>query len=94
MSDIQISAHISEETRDLVERYAGAHGMKKGALVEQALLHHLQALRELPADVIIPPRLELTEASFERVAGLTAKPRKPSKAMRALIGVKGTDDLP
>ena len=47
MADTQISAHISEETRDMVERYAGAHGMKKGALVEQALLHHLQALREL-----------------------------------------------
>ncbi len=92
MADTQISAHISEETRDMVERYAGAHGMKKGALVEQALLHHLQALRELPADVIVPPRLELTEASFERVAKLTAKPRKPNKAMRELFG--GKADLP
>ena len=54
MTDTQISAHISVETRELIERYTGAHGLKKGALVEQALLHHLQALRELPADVIIP----------------------------------------
>ena len=45
MSDTQISAFISKETRDKVERYADAHGLKKGALVEQALLHHLQALR-------------------------------------------------
>ena len=92
MADTQISAHISEETRDMVERYAGAHGMKKGALVEQALLHHLQALRELPADVIVPPRLELTQASFERIAKLAEKPRKPSKAMREFLGGKG--DLP
>ncbi len=94
MADTQISAHISEETRELVERYAGAHGVKKGALVEQALLHHLQALRELPADVIIPPRLELSEASFEHVAQLTAKPRKPSKAMRELMGDKSSIDVP
>lgn len=88
MADIQISAHISKETRDLIERYADAHGMKKGALVEQALLHHLQALRELPADVILPPQLELTAESFTRVAALAAKPRKPNKAMRDIFSGK------
>jgi len=94
MADIQISAHISEATRDLVERYADAHGMKKGALVEQALLHHLQALRELPADVIIPPQFELTAESFGRVAALAAKPRKPNKAMRALFNANSETDVP
>jgi len=53
----QISAYISEETKNLVERYVRARGVKKGFLVESALLHHLQALEKLPADVIIPPRL-------------------------------------
>lgn len=94
MADTQISAHISEETREQVERYAGAHGMKKGALVEQALLHHLQALRELPADIIIAPRLELSEASFTEVVQLTVKPRKPTKALRALIAGKSASDHP
>ena len=84
MADTQISARISGETRDQVERYTGAHGLKKGALVEQALLHHLQALRELPADVIIPPRLELSEASFERVARLIAKPRTIKRGINLL----------
>ncbi|MBU6299292.1 MAG: hypothetical protein KGJ79_18010 [Alphaproteobacteria bacterium] len=88
MADTQISAHISEATKNQVERYADAHGVKKGALVEQALLHHLQALRELPADIIIPPRLELSEASFAEVVKLTAKPRKASKAMRDLMAGK------
>ena len=88
MADTQISAHISEETKELVERYADAHGMKKGALIEQALLHHLQALRELPPDIVIPPRLKLSAASFEEVARLIAKPRKPTKAMRALMAGK------
>jgi hypothetical protein len=90
MAERQISAHISQETRERVERYANAHGMKKGALVEQALLHHLQALRELPPDVIIPPRLALSERSLSNVARLIAKPRKPRKALRALMAGKST----
>lgn len=84
MADTRISARISKETRELVERYADAHGLKKGALVEQALLHHLQVLRELPADVIIPPRLELSEASFERVARVIAKPIKSQRRINLL----------
>jgi hypothetical protein len=85
MSDTQISAHISEETKEKVERYVGAHGLKKGALIEQALLHHLQALRELPSDVIIPPRLELSRDSFAEVSQLLAKPRKPRRELQVLM---------
>ena len=88
MADTQISAFISEATKDLVERYADAHGVKKGHLVEQALLHHMQALRELPLDVIIPPRITLTEESFSRVVDLIENPRKPTAAMRALMKAK------
>ena len=80
----RISARISKETRELVERHAGAHGVKKSALVEQALLHHLLALRELPADAIIPHRLELSETSFEHVARLIAKPRKRNRGINLL----------
>ena len=88
MADTQISAYISDATKEVVERYAEAHGVKKGHLIEQALLHHLQALRELPSDLIIPPRLELTPASFDEVSALLARPRKPTKRMKALMGPK------
>ena len=88
MVDTQISAYISDATKELVERYADTHGVKKGRLVEEALLHHLQALRELPADVIIPPRLVLSGESFERVSHLVKRPRKPTKALRELMSGK------
>jgi hypothetical protein len=91
MTDTQISAYISRETKELVERYSDAHGVKKGALVEQALLHHLQALRELPADIIIPPQLELSETSFAQVVQLIKKPRKVTKAIRVLAAGKPDD---
>jgi hypothetical protein len=88
VADTQISAYISDSTRREVERYAEAHGVKKGHLVEEALLHHLRALRELPADLVIPPRLTVTARSFEKVIGLIEKPRRPTKALRDLMAGK------
>lgn len=88
MADTQISAYVSDTTKELVERYVEAHGVKKGRLIEEALLHHLQALRELPADLIIPPRIVVEPKTFERVAALTRRPRKPTKALRELMSGK------
>lgn len=88
MSETQISAYITDSTREQLERYAESHGLKKGYLIEAALLHHLQALNELPADVIIPPRIGVTAASFERVAALVASPRPPTEALHDLMGTK------
>ena len=94
MAETQISAYISESTKRQVERYADAHGVKKGHLIEEALLHHLQALRELPSDVVIPPRLTVTSKSFAVVTALVKRPRKPSKALRDLMRGKPVDGEP
>lgn len=94
MSDRQISAYISEATKRQVERYAEAHGVKKGFLIEEALLHHLQALRELPADIVVPPRLTVTAESFAKIAEVIDKPRKPTKALRDLMAGKPVDGEP
>ncbi len=94
MADTQISAYVSESTKRQVERYAEAHGVKKGHLVEEALLHHLQALRELPADLVIPPRLTVTSRSFAAVTELVEKPRKPTRALRRLMAGEPVDEEP
>jgi hypothetical protein len=88
MAESQISAFISDSTRQKLERYADAHGLKRGYLVEEALLHHLQALRDLPSDIVVPARLKVTSKSFETVAKLVRKPRKPTKALRDLMAGK------
>lgn len=90
----QISAFVSDATREQLDRYSDAHGVRKAHLVEEALLHHLQALRELPADLVIPPRITLTEASFEAVAAAVRLPRKPTKALRDLLRGKPAVDDP
>lgn len=94
MAETQISAYISEATKHQVELYAEAHGVKKGYLVEQALLHHLQALRELPADIVIPPRLLVTASSFEEVARAVKAPRAPTEALRDLLAGRALEDEP
>jgi hypothetical protein len=82
--ETQISAVISQSTRDLLERHVRASGVKKGHLVEQALRHHLQALNELPADVIIHPKIVVTRRSG---AAILKKMRtgKATKALRDLM---------
>jgi hypothetical protein len=80
----QISALVSETTRDLLERHVRATGVKKGHLVEQALRHHLQALHELPADVVIHPILVLTRKSGEAVVK-QINSGKANKALRKLM---------
>ena len=85
MAQSQISAYISPDTRRALDQYVEAHGVKKGHLVEMALLHHLQALRELPHDVIIPPRIVVTAKSGKWLLDLVDNPPEPTQAMRELF---------
>jgi hypothetical protein len=54
-------------------------------LIEQALQYHLQALREIPSEVMIPSRLVLDRASFEQVADRLARDEPPTDALRTLM---------
>jgi hypothetical protein len=82
--ETQISAQISETTRDLMERHVRQTGVKKGHLVEQALLHHLQALDELPAEYIIHPRIVVSrEAGEEMLRQVDSA--EPTAALRDLM---------
>jgi hypothetical protein len=82
--ETQISAIVSQSTRDLLERHVRATGVKKGHLVEQALRHHLQALNELPTDVIIHPKIVVTRRSGAAIMK-KMKTGKATKALRDLM---------
>ena len=81
---IQISALVSPATKELLERHVRATGVKKGHLVEQALCHHLQALQELPADIIVHPKLVVTRESG-RLILKQMEAGRPTDALRALM---------
>lgn len=81
---VQINARVSETTKELLEKESRASGIKKEFLVEEALLHHFQALHELPADVIIHPRLVISSETAEDLLAQIAAP-EPTPALRALM---------
>lgn len=83
VKDTQISAQISATTRELMEKYVRQTGVKKGHLVEQALLHHLQALEELPAEFIIHPRIVVSRKTGGEL--LQAESAEPTPALRELM---------
>lgn len=80
----QISAQISAATRELMENHVRRTGIKKGHLVEQALLHHLQALDELPAEYIIHPRIVVSRKTGEEMLR-QAESGEPTPALRELM---------
>ena len=81
----QISAPISASTREQLERYTRATGRKKGYVIEQALLHYLAAVEEIPEEFIIPSRIVLTRESGEKLLDLIENPRPPTPALRKLM---------
>lgn len=81
--ETQISAIVSETTRERMERYTRRTGVKKGYLIEQALLHHLQALDELPLDVVVHPRIVVSQKTAE--AMLETRRARPTPALRKLM---------
>jgi uncharacterized protein (DUF1778 family) len=89
-SDTQISAFVSAATKDQMERYTRATGVKQNHLVEEAIQHHLLALRELPADIIVHPRLVLSKKSGRAVMKRLKHPAKPTAKLRTLMA-RGDD---
>ena len=80
----QLSAVVSDTTMDLLDRHVRATGVKKQFVVEAALRHHLVAVHELPADVVIYPRVVVTRASMTAIAERLENPN-PTAALRDLM---------
>ncbi|EFK08451.1 conserved hypothetical protein [delta proteobacterium NaphS2] len=81
----QISAHVSEGTKGKLDRLSKMRGMRKAFVLEQALLYHFRALEELPEEAFLPPRLVLSQDSFEKVVEWVENPPSPTKAMQELM---------
>lgn len=81
----QVSAYISEETKTEIEAYVKRRGVKKAHLIEEALQHHLQALREIPEDLVIPSRLVLTREAMAEIAERIEGKGEPTEALKSLF---------
>jgi len=78
----QVSGYISQETKTTFEAFAKKSGQKKGFILEQALLHYINARQELPEDIVIPPTLTIDQQTFDE---LIDKEKAPSEALKKLM---------
>jgi uncharacterized protein (DUF1778 family) len=85
----QISATVSSATKEKLDRFTEAHGLKKNFVVEQALLFFMEARRELPDEALIPTRLVLEDQAFDRIVDLLEHPPAPTAALRELMRGQG-----
>jgi len=84
MKRTRITARVSQATKELLDQHVRATGVKKGHLVEAALLHHVHALRMLPGDVVVHPRIVVSLRSAEEVGRALAGGR-PTRGLRELM---------
>ncbi|HEY5539971.1 MAG TPA: hypothetical protein VIL41_00790 [Coriobacteriia bacterium] len=83
--ETQISAYVSDSTKQRLDLFVRETGLKKGRVIEDALNAHLDALEELPASAIIPTRIVLTKESGARfLERLEAEPA-PTEALIKLM---------
>ena len=76
----QISATVSEATKDKLDRFTESHGLKKNFVVEQALLFFMEARRELPDEAFIPTRLLLRRRRVRRSRSTTRGTPEPTQS--------------
>jgi len=85
MSQTQISATVSDTTKDKLDRFVRSHGLKKNFVIEQALLYYMEARRELPDEAFIPCRLVLGDEAFTQVLARLESPPAPTPALREIM---------
>ena len=85
MNTAHISANISTETKISIENYLKKTGLKKSFVIETALLHYLQALKEIPPEVIIPSQIQISNAAFYSIVSLLEHPAEPSAELKSLM---------
>jgi predicted DNA-binding protein len=85
LATIQISAHVSEETKARLERFVRRTGQTRGRIIEDALLQHLQALEQLPAEALVPARIVLSAESAAHVREMITRPPEPTEEMKRLF---------
>lgn len=82
---VQVSAQISEATRQRLDQYARESGIKKSHIIEDAIEQHLDVLDEIPPQYVIPKHIVLANESFDQVVEMINNPRKPTPALVELM---------
>ncbi len=92
--DTQISAYVSDATKQRLDMFVRETGVKKARVIEDALNAHLDALAELPADAIIPTRIVLTANRGSGSWSACLPNRSPPRPFGECFGSSGDHPVP
>ncbi len=79
----QISAYISDETKNKFEAYSTEHGIKKAFLIETALDLYLNVLEEIPSQFIDRQKIVVSNESYNKIEH--ADQTEPTDALKKLM---------
>jgi len=82
---VQISAQITEATRNRLDLYARETGLKKSRIIEDAIQARLDALEEVPIEYVGNTRFVLDDASWDWFVREMKDPSPPSPGLVELL---------
>ena len=62
---VQISAYIEDDIKQKMEAYSSVNGLKKGFLIQNALDYYLNALQEIPSNMMVPSHISVSNETFD-----------------------------
>jgi len=80
---VQISAYIEDDIKEKMEHYSATHGLKKGFLIQNALDYYLNALHEIPTNMMVPSHMILSESTMDSL--LDAQKNKANQKLKNLL---------
>ena len=82
---VQVSAYISDETKENLERYSEVNSINKDFLIENAINYYIQALESIPSEFIVPTNIVLNKELFEWVMEMNENPPEPTQVLIDLM---------
>jgi len=79
----QISAYISDETKNKFESYSASHGIKKAFLIETALDLYLNVLESIPSQFIDRQKIVISDKTFKNIE--KAENSEPTEELISLM---------
>ena len=80
---VQISAYIQDATKEKMEKYSASHGLKKAFIIENAIEHYLQALYEMPKNVLVPGHFTVDLETYSKIK--TINQNEPTLKLKELF---------
>lgn len=89
---IQVSAYVSRGTKARLDEYVREHGTKKSYVIERALLDYIDRSDEVPYDAVIPSRIVVDAATYDRLRAMADEPAGPTESLLDLMSGRPASD--